>query len=737
QLPLAATIFAVFAIVGSAGLWLRDANGPQFERLGLISAALPLAFAIFAAAVPAYGARYNTLLGFLLFMAAGCALIAWKRGPEWLDVVAGAGVLLTFALWFALSYQSAAWPMVLPWVAAFVVLYLATGERADYTAALLLFAFPVLAAREAATAEPALLFASLFALLALIAAYAVKYNRHLVFTIGATLAIAAQAVWSAAHLTPANATAALVIYLAFGLLLLALPVIARRVQYLAIAEYVFLMYVASQAELSIPPWRLFTVLALLVVATGVASLMLRRGSLMTAAVAASQVVAVIWAANAPLAPWPNVALAVALVTAAFAVVWLAIARRNFSSDEAGGFERAAITALFLGHVVAIVAGQTSSVPLFGSLLVAHSALAITILSIAWLTEKHYLATLLVPVLAFATSLNRADDPVLRLLFAAAMYAISLAYPLLLGARAQRSLQPYLAAVISAVPFFFFARSAMIDLGYQSVIGVLPVVQALTMLALLLRLLRIEAPAERENGRLALVAAAALAFITLAVPLQLDRQWITIAWALEGAALVWLYRRIPHRGLLVWATGLFAVVFVRLVFNPAVFEYHSRSATPIFNWYLYTYLAAALAFYIAARLLPEEFRRWKHAAAAAGTVLLFFLVNIEIADFYSTGRTLTFNFLSAPLAQELTYTIGWALFAIAMLVAGIVMNARGARIAALSLLAITILKCFLHDLGRLGGLYRVGSLLGLAISLVIVGMLLQRFVLRRPVEGATT
>jgi uncharacterized membrane protein len=65
-----------------------------------------------------------------------------------------------------------------------------------------------------------------------------------------------------------------------------------------------------------------------------------------------------------------------------------------------------------------------------------------------------------------------------------------------------------------------------------------------------------------------------------------------------------------------------------------------------------------------------------------------------------------------------------------------MNARGARVAALSLLAITILKCFLHDLGRLGGLYRVGSLLGLAISLVVVGMLLQRFVLRRPAEEAT-
>ena len=104
------------------------------------------------------------------------------------------------------------------------------------------------------------------------------------------------------------------------------------------------------------------------------------------------------------------------------------------------------------------------------------------------------------------------------------------------------------------------------------------------------------------------------------------------------------------------------------------------------------------------------------ANAGGTILLFFLVNIEIADFYSTGPTLTFNFFSSSLAQDLTYTIGWALFAVAMLVAGLVLHSRAARVAAIFLLLVTVLKCFLHDLARLGGLYRVGSLLGLTISL---------------------
>jgi uncharacterized membrane protein len=170
-------------------------------------------------------------------------------------------------------------------------------------------------------------------------------------------------------------------------------------------------------------------------------------------------------------------------------------------------------------------------------------------------------------------------------------------------------------------------------------------------------------------------------------------------------------------------------------NPAVLSYHQETHRPVFNWYLYTYLLCAASFFMAARLWPRSIRRGVALLCTAGTILLFAVVNIEIADFYSRGRALTFNFFSSTLAQDLTYTIAWALFAIAMLVAGIVWQSKAARVSALSLLAVTILKCFLHDLGRLGGLYRVGSLLGLALSLIVVGLLLQKFVMRAGRETA--
>jgi uncharacterized membrane protein len=112
------------------------------------------------------------------------------------------------------------------------------------------------------------------------------------------------------------------------------------------------------------------------------------------------------------------------------------------------------------------------------------------------------------------------------------------------------------------------------------------------------------------------------------------------------------------------------------------------------------------------------------------VLLFLLLNIEIADFYATGPEITFRF-GARVTQDLTYTIGWLAFGVLLLVAGITLGARPARIAAVTLIAVTTLKCFLYDLSSLEGLYRIASFVGLAVALAFVSLIIQKYVLARP------
>jgi uncharacterized membrane protein len=262
----------------------------------------------------------------------------------------------------------------------------------------------------------------------------------------------------------------------------------------------------------------------------------------------------------------------------------------------------------------------------------------------------------------------------------------------------------------------------------------PIFEAAVMALLLRQLLRLQPAGERDLGRLALVAATALAFVTVAIPLQLSHQWITIGWALEGAALAWTYTRIPHRGLLSWGVVLLTAVFARLALNPAIFLYEPRGYR-VFNWYLYAYAVCACAMFLAAwwysktedRLI-DAVPRASALLPAAGVILLFLLLNIEIADYYATGPAITFRF-GVTLAQDLTYTIGWLIFGLLLLTATIYLHNRPGRMAAVALIAVTAFKAFLYDMGSLGGLYRVVSLVGLAVSLSLVALALQKFVLR--------
>ena len=130
---------------------------------------------------------------------------------------------------------------------------------------------------------------------------------------------------------------------------------------------------------------------------------------------------------------------------------------------------------------------------------------------------------------------------------------------------------------------------------------------------------------------------------------------------------------------------------------------------------------------------REKRAWVTLITLVFVLLLFWLLNIEVADFYSTGSRVTFHF-TATLQQDMTFTLAWALFAVALLIAGIVIRSQPARVASLALLVVTILKCFLHDLARLEGLFRVFSFVGLALCLILVALALQKYVLSARKEG---
>jgi uncharacterized membrane protein len=224
----------------------------------------------------------------------------------------------------------------------------------------------------------------------------------------------------------------------------------------------------------------------------------------------------------------------------------------------------------------------------------------------------------------------------------------------------------------------------------------------------------------------------LFFITLVFPIQFEKQWITLGWALEGAALCWLFRRVPHPGLRGTGTVLLVAAFVRLAFNPAVLAYQTRGDVAILNWQLYAYSLSALAMFLAAAWLTPPTHLWnkfnlRGLFCSLGGILLFLLLNIEIADAFTPvgSHSIVFDF-GGNFARDMTYTIAWALFALALLVLGIWKSHPHTRYAGISLLAVALLKLFFHDLANIESIFRIGALIVVAIIALATSFLYQRF-----------
>ena len=376
-------------------------------------------------------------------------------------------------------------------------------------------------------------------------------------------------------------------------------------------------------------------------------------------------------------------------------------------------------------------------PVFGlALLLVVLLFGVTkLFSLDWLPA---IGLACVTALEFAWHFNRFDPTNtnqslnLVLTWYLIFFAVFALFPFLFLRQFENKVVSWAAAAMAGPPQFFLIHRFVSAVYPNQMMGLLPAAFAIPgLLSLIVILKKISAENKSRMTQLAWFGGVALFFITLIFPIQFDRQWITIGWALEGMALLWLFHRVPHPGLRLTGVGLLTAAFVRLAFNPAVLEYHPRAATPIFNWYFYAYGIVTVCLFAGMRLLapPRNLVLKSNVPpilAGFGTVLAFLLLNIEIADYFSApDSTLTFQF-SGNFARDMTYSIAWALFALALLIYGILKKIPAARYAAMGLLCVTLLKLFFHDLVQLDPLYRIGAFIGVAVIAMLASFAYQKF-----------
>ena len=228
---------------------------------------------------------------------------------------------------------------------------------------------------------------------------------------------------------------------------------------------------------------------------------------------------------------------------------------------------------------------------------------------------------------------------------------------------------------------------------------------------------------------------ALAFTlgAIAVALQFDGAWVVAGWAAEGAALIWVGLR-EHRGWL-RAGGALLLAMAVMLLRDLLF-----SSPPIGRLVLLNQRAACAAFVVAllyglARLYhrsaesaDSQFRpRSILLVAANALTLLLFTSEIqafwELRDLGVGSRT---GLRTSQLAREAMLSITWAAYATAAIVAGLRRRCAPIRYFAIVIFGITILKVFMVDLAQLDRFYRVLSIVGLGVLLLVTSYLYQRF-----------
>ncbi len=178
-----------------------------------------------------------------------------------------------------------------------------------------------------------------------------------------------------------------------------------------------------------------------------------------------------------------------------------------------------------------------------------------------------------------------------------------------------------------------------------------------------RLMRWRETMTGATEALGLLAVGVVFFIAAAIALELSREWITVAYAIEFAAVAAIAARLDLLAMRQLCWPLLAVVVVRFVLNPEVLDY-PLGVTPIFNWILWGYGISIAALMVGLGFLrPTSDGRLVRASEAAIALLAFALVTLEVRSVFQHDAMAAAD---AGFMERTFYVLAWGAFALAAL-----------------------------------------------------------------------
>ena len=199
----------------------------------------------------------------------------------------------------------------------------------------------------------------------------------------------------------------------------------------------------------------------------------------------------------------------------------------------------------------------------------------------------------------------------------------------------------------------------------------------------------------------------------------------MAWAIEGAILIWVGVRaqVSH---LRWAgLALFTVVASRLMLFPI------HGVQPVLLNQRFGLFAVVIICFVAALWrsrslksdLNEEERLAFGVVGLCTNIVTLWALSCEVWDYWSPSGFEDER--RSDLAQQLGLSLLWTTYATALVAAGVRWRNTALRWQGLALLGLVALKVFLYDLSSLEAIYRIVSFMVLGLLLLGVSFFYQR------------
>ncbi len=229
----------------------------------------------------------------------------------------------------------------------------------------------------------------------------------------------------------------------------------------------------------------------------------------------------------------------------------------------------------------------------------------------------------------------------------------------------------------------------------------------------------------QRSRLAWLAGTGLFFLTAFFPLQFSGSWVDVSWALEGAALVWLNRKLMHKGLTRTAFVLLGIVFLRVLFCTKYTVPANEGGLLFINHFLYEFgIPAAAMLYAACAWKPQEETGFIACLKGLGGMLLFILMHIEIAVCFSQAESNINLDVFGSFNSAIVYTMGWTVFGASCLLLGWGKEKSFLSKIGWMLIGLALFKLFFSDIWALDGGYRIIGLFGVSIVLIGISFMFQ-------------